>query len=97
MRDLWMAVEMDKDPNAFVLDCGYSEDQDARDRADRVFEFGVGRNNLSLELSPARIYISIPKSKRASLLTAFPDIKAGKVHWGSTHHFEALRTPQEEK
>lgn len=90
MSDLWMSVEVYKDPNVFVLDCGYLEDQEARDRADKVFAFGVGRNNLSLELSPARIYISIPKSKRTSLLTAFPEIKAGKVHWGSTHHFAAL-------
>jgi hypothetical protein len=87
MPDFWMEVEVDK-AGVMVVDCGYLNDKKARDRVDALRAFGIGRSNVSIEMSN-RLLVKIPKAKQAAVLAKFP-IVAGKVYYGTTHHFREL-------
>lgn len=87
MPDFWMDVEMDK-ADVMVVDCGYLNDKKARDRVDELRAFGIGRANVSIELSN-RLLVKIPKAKQDAVLERFP-IVAGKIYFGTTHHFKEL-------
>ena len=87
MKDLWMRVEIDKE-NIVVIDCGYLEEQAARDRADQIFALGIGKKNLSWGPSTKepRIHILIPAQKVKRVLSALP-IKTEKTWYGATHSY----------
>ena len=84
---LWFEVEAEK-ADVMVVDCGYLNDKAARDRVDTLRAFGIGRANVSVELS-GRLLVRIPKRKQAAVLEKLP-IAAGKIYFGTTHHFTAL-------
>lgn len=87
MNDLWMRVEMDKE-NIMVIDCGYLSEQGARNRADQIFNLGVGKCNLACGPSTAgsRIHIHIPKSKIKKVMEALP-VSDEKTWYGATHSY----------
>lgn len=87
MKGCWMEVEMDK-KDIVVVDCGYVNEQDARDRADKIFALGVGKKNLAWGPSTRerRIHILIPKVKVKKILGALP-IKCEKTWFGATHSY----------
>jgi hypothetical protein len=88
-KNAWMEVECQVPPkDLIIVDCGYVNEQDARDRADRIFALGVSRMNLVLgpsTLAP-RIHVRIPKTKIAAVLNALP-ISHTKTWFGATHSF----------
>lgn len=86
---LWMDVEMDK-ADVMVVDCGYLADKAARDRADKLFAAGIGKSCMSIELYPHRIFIKVPASKREAITRRFRSVVAGKIHFGSTHHWRQM-------
>lgn len=88
MPSFWFEVEAEK-ADVMVVDCGYLNDKAARDRVDALRAFGIGQKNVSIEMSN-RLLVKIPKGKQAAVLAQFPSIVAGKVYYGTTHHFQEL-------
>ena len=87
-RPFWELVEMERVPGIIVVDCGYANDQDARDRADALLAVGVGKRNLQVFGGlGGRILIRIPPRIWPRIRAAFP-IVAGRAYYGSTHHWE---------
>ena len=88
MKDLWMRVEIDKEENIAVVDCGYANEQAARDRADEIFALGVGKKNLSWGPSTKepRIHILIPPQKVQKVFAAVA-ISEKKTWYGATHSY----------
>ena len=87
-RPFWELIEMEKVPGLIVVDCGYVNHQHARDRADALLAAGVGKTNLQVFGSMGgRILLRIPPGKWAALSAQFP-LVAGKVYYGSTHHWD---------
>lgn len=89
MKNLWMDVEMEK-KSVMVVDCGYANEEAARNRADEIFALGVGKTNLSCGPSTGglRIHIHIPKTKVKKITAALP-ISAEKTWFGATHSYLA--------
>lgn len=87
--ETWMRVEM-MEENIVVVDCGYVEEQESRDRADQIFALGIGKSNLAWGPSTkgGRIHILIPKSKVKRVMAALP-ISDKKTWYGSTHSYLA--------
>jgi hypothetical protein len=88
MKNLWMRVEMDKEKDIVVVDCGYAENKDARDRADKIFSLGVSKKHLAWGPSTGgpRIHILIPQDKVDRVLKALP-IENKKSWFGATHSY----------
>ena len=81
--DLWMRNKMLKE-DIMIVDCGNVNGEVAQKKADAFMDFGIGKQNFRIEISN-RIFVNIPKSKRASILAQFPEIVEGGGFWGSTH------------
>ena len=88
MPKSWMDVEMSKDPDVMIIDCGYVNEESARNRADTVFALGISRRNLTWGPSTGsvRIHISIPKTKQSMVKQALP-ISDKKTWFGATHSY----------
>ncbi len=72
-----------------LVDCGYLNDQQSRDNADKVLKH-VSRRNMELA-GFRRIVIRIPPMKLASVLKAVPEIKEGAAEYcWCTHGFAPL-------
>ena len=84
----WMDVEMDKDKDVVIIDCGYVTSQTARDHADAIFALGVSRSNLVWAPSTGdpRIHINIPKTKVKKVMAELP-ISDKKTYFGATHNY----------
>lgn len=79
----WFEVEAEK-KNIVVIDCGYINDEAARNRADRILNLGIGRRNL--ECGPSnRIFVKIPKSKQSMIFKSLPI--GGKSWFGATNSY----------
>ena len=89
----WMDVEMDK-KDIMIIDCGYVTDKDARNRADEIFDMGIGKKNLRWGASTGdpRIHIYIPKTKVKKILIALP-ISNKKTWFGATHSYLSANQP----
>ena len=88
----WLDVEAGK-TDVMIIDIGYVTDESARNRADELFAFGIGKQNLVWGPSTGdpRIHIHIPKSKREKVLSTFP-IENKKTWFGATHSYKAKET-----
>ena len=84
----WMDVEIDKNPDVVIIDCGYVTSQKARDHADAIFALGVSKKNLVWGASTgiARIHINIPQTKVKKIMAALP-ISDKKTWFGATHSY----------
>lgn len=84
----WMDVENGNPNGLVVVDCGYVNDKDSRDRADRIFALGVGKSNLRWgpSTSNPRIHIIIPTKKKDKIFGALP-ISDKKSWFGATHSY----------
>lgn len=84
----WMDVEMSKKVDVVIVDIGYVTDESARNRADKLFAAGIGKNNLICGPSTgvSRLHMNIPKSKVAKIMADFP-ITAKKTWFGATHSY----------
>ena len=71
-----------------LVDLGYVNDRRARDRADAIRAFGIGRQNFSIE-GNARLMFRVPPTKARRLFDEFP-IVPGSTYWRSTHHWRGL-------
>ena len=82
----WMDIEMDKNPDVMIIDLGYINNQSARDRADALFAFGIGKRNIiwGPTTGEPRIHINIPKQKQTAVLQKFPVIKK-KTWFGANY------------
>lgn len=90
MTDIWMRVEMFKEKDIVVVDCGYASEQLSRDRADKIFTLGVGKKNFEWGATSGpdpRIHILIPPTKVKKVLAALP-ITDRKTWFGATHSFK---------
>lgn len=79
----------DDNPNGeLVIDCGPLEEESARDRADLLFAFGIGKKSMFWGPSTGspRIFFQIHKSKHNKVLESFPLVEK-PWFWGSTHRF----------
>lgn len=85
-RPFWELVEMEHVPGLIVVDCGSVTHQHARDRADALFAAGLSTTNCQV-FGRSRVLVRIPPSKWPALSAQFP-LVAGKVYYGSTHHWE---------
>ncbi len=84
----WMDVEMDKDKDVVIIDCGYVTSQTSRDHADAIFALGVSRSNIVWGPSTGdpRIHINIPRMKVKKVMEALP-ISDKKTYFGATHSY----------
>ena len=84
-RPNWFDVEAEKD-DSMIIDIGYVTDESARNRAEKLFAFGISKKNLVWGPSTGdmRIHIFIPKARREKVLAAFP-IQDKKTWFGATH------------
>ena len=82
----WMNVEMDKDPDVMIIDCGYVTKESARNHADAIFDLGISKRNLTWgpSTSDLRVHVSIPKTKQKMVKESLP-ISDKKTWFGATH------------
>lgn len=73
MADYWL--ENAAEPAKHLLvDLGYVNCKDSRDRADRLFRFGIAKRNMQL-VANGRVLIRIPPSKAKAVFRTFRGIR----------------------
>ena len=85
MQPLWMRNKVFGE-EIVILDCGYLDELEARERAEQLRNLGIGKRNFRLELNN-RLFVHVPPIKVDRIMAALP-IKEGARYWGSTHHFQ---------
>ena len=85
MRPLWMRNKVFGEA-IVILDCGYVDEPETRDRAEQLRNLGIGKRNFRVELNN-RLFVHVPPTKVDRITHALP-IKESVGYWGSTHHFQ---------
>lgn len=89
-RDWWGENAPGRDRGHTLVDLGYVNSQDARDRCDTLRDFGIGRQNVQIG-GFNRLLIRIPPTKVSKVMAAFPAIEPNEdgdpVYCWTTHHW----------